>query len=99
MALNDSFIRQSAKYSGKKSGNKYTDGGGMYLLVTAAGKYWRFNYRFEGKRKTLALGVYPVISLAEARKRRDKAREGNVCPAKTSNLIGPLTNNFFLCQK
>lgn len=75
MALNDAFIRQSAKYSGKKSGNKYTDGGGMYLFVTAAGKYWRFNYRFEGKRKTLALGVYPVISLAEARKRRDQARE------------------------
>jgi hypothetical protein len=36
----------------------------MYLLVTATGKYWRLNYRFQGKRKTLALGVYPAISLA-----------------------------------
>jgi hypothetical protein len=47
----------------------------MYLLVTAAGKYWRINYRFNEKRKTLALGVYPTVSLAEARKRREKARE------------------------
>lgn len=75
MALNDTFIKNSTKHSGKPSGDKYTDGGGMYLLVSAAGKYWRMNYRFEGKRKTLALGVYPAVSLAEARKRRDKARE------------------------
>jgi hypothetical protein len=47
----------------------------MYLLVTAAGKYWRINYRFNVKRKTLALGVHPTVSLAEARKRREKARE------------------------
>ena len=47
----------------------------MYLLVTAVGKYWRMNYRFEQKRKTLALGVYPTVSLAEARNRREKARE------------------------
>lgn len=75
MALNDTFIRNSTKYSGKPSGDKHTDSAGMYLLVTAAGKYWRFNYRFLGKRKTLAIGVYPTISLAEARRRRDKARE------------------------
>ena len=75
MALNDTFIRNSTKYSGKPSGDKYTDGGGMYLLVTAAGKYWRMNYRFNQKRKTLALGVYPSVSLAEARKRREKSRE------------------------
>src|SRR5450759_2169248 len=75
MALNDTFIKNSIKHSGKPSGDKYTDGGGMYLLVSAAGKYWGMNYRFTGKRKTLALGVYPAVSLAEARKRRDKARE------------------------
>lgn len=75
MPLNDTFIKKSAKHSGKPSGDKYTDGGGMYLLVSAAGKYWRMNYRFAGKRKTLALGVYPAVSLADARKRRDKARE------------------------
>ena len=75
MTLNDKFIKNSTKHSGKPSGDKYTDGRGLYLLVTAAGKYWRFNYRYEGKRKTLALGVYPTVSLAEARKRHEKARE------------------------
>jgi hypothetical protein len=75
MALNDSYIKNSTKHSGKGAGDKHTDGGGMYLLVTAAGKYWRINYRFNERRKTLALGVYPTVSLAEARKRREKARE------------------------
>ena len=56
MPLTDTFIRQT-KYSGAKSGDKHTDGGGMYLLVNSAGKYWRLNYRFNMKQKTLALGV------------------------------------------
>jgi integrase len=47
----------------------------MYLLVKAAGKYWRMNYRYAEKQKTLALGVYPEVSLAKARKRREAARE------------------------
>ncbi|MGY8786089.1 MAG: Arm DNA-binding domain-containing protein, partial [Pseudomonadales bacterium] len=42
---------------------KIWDGGSLYLLVKPQGKYWRFNYRFADKRKTLALGVYPAISL------------------------------------
>jgi len=75
MALNDTFIKNSTKHSGKPAGDKYSDGGGMYLLVTAVGKYWRMNYRFDEKRKTLAFGVYPTVPLAEARKRREKARE------------------------
>lgn len=55
---------------------RLADGLGMYLEVTAAGgKYWRMKYRHGGKEKRLALGVYPEISLADARKRRDKARE------------------------
>ena len=55
---------------------RLADGLGMYLEVTAAGgKYWRMKYRHAGKEKRLALGVYPEISLADARKRRDKARE------------------------
>lgn len=74
MPLTDTFIRQ-AKHSGKKAGDKHSDGGGLYLLVTAAGKYWRLNYRYLGKQKTLALGVYPAVSLAAARKARDQARE------------------------
>ncbi len=74
MALTDIFVR-NIKLSGASAGDKHTDGGGMYLLVSESGKYWRINYRFAGKRKTLALGVYPAVSLAKARQRRDKARE------------------------
>lgn len=74
MPLADTFVRQ-VKHSGKPAGDSYADGGGMYLLVKAAGRYWRMDYRFGGKRKTLALGVYPAVSLAQARKRREEARE------------------------
>lgn len=54
---------------------KIADSAGLYLLITAAGKYWRLDYRFNGKRKTLALGVYPDVSLARAREKRDEARK------------------------
>jgi len=74
MALTDTFIRQ-IKYSGSGAGDKHTDGQGMLLLVNKVGKYWRLNYRYLGKQKTLALGVYPDVSLAQARKKRDQARE------------------------
>lgn len=74
MALTDTGIRQ-LKHSGAKAGDKISDGGGMYLLVTATAKCWRMNYRFDGKQKTLALGVYPAVSLAQARARRDDARK------------------------
>lgn len=74
MPLTDTKIRQ-LKHSGKAAGDKHTDGGGMYLLVKAAGKYWRLDYRHASKRKTLALGTYPEVSLAKARQKRDKARE------------------------
>ncbi len=53
---------------------KLFDGRGLYLLVKPAGKYFRFDYRFQGKRKTLALGVYPDVSLAQARDRLNEAR-------------------------
>ena len=69
------IFTKNAKHSGAPAGDKHTDGGGMYLLVTKAGKYWRMNYRFAGKRKTLALGVYPAVSLEEARQGREKARK------------------------
>ncbi|NVO05811.1 MAG: integrase arm-type DNA-binding domain-containing protein [Rhodoferax sp.] len=73
MALTDTGIRK-LKHTGNKAGDKHTDADGMYLLVTATGKYWRMNYRYAGKRKTLALGVYPAVTLAGARMSRDKAR-------------------------
>lgn len=44
-------------------------------MVKQSGKYFRFDYRFLGKRKTLALGVYPEVKLAEAREKRDEARK------------------------
>ena len=54
---------------------KLFDGGGLYLEVTpAGGRYWRMKYRHGGKEKRLALGVYPEVTLAEARKGRDTAR-------------------------
>ena len=75
MALTDTFIKNSTKHSGKPAGDKYADGGGMYLLVKAAGKYWRMDYRFGVKRKTLSLGTYPEVSLAKARAKRERARQ------------------------
>lgn len=65
---------------------KLTDGGGMHLLIQPSGsKYWRLQYRFAGKQKMLALGVYPEISLATARLRRDEARKliaNNIDPSE-----------------
>lgn len=74
MALTDTFVK-NIKHSGLPVGNKHSDGQEMFLHVKEAGKYWRMNYRFLGKQKTLALGVYPEVSLAKARKRRETARE------------------------
>ncbi len=55
---------------------KLSDEKGLYLLVNKNGsKYWRINYRFAGKRKMLALGVYPVASLKAARSGCDDARK------------------------
>ncbi len=55
---------------------KLSDGRGLYLLITpTGGKYWRFDYTFGGKRKTLAFKSYPEISLADARQRREDARK------------------------
>lgn len=73
MKLNDTRVRQ-LKHAGAATGEKYADGAGMYLHVTATGKYWRLSYRFAGKQKTLALGVYPDVGLAKARERRADAR-------------------------
>lgn len=53
---------------------KLADGDGMYLLVNTSGKYWRWDYRFAGKRKTMALGVYPEVSFLQARERLQQGR-------------------------
>lgn len=81
MALTDVKVR-SAKPTDKAF--KLTDGEGMHLMVHPNGsKYWRLQYRFDGKQKTLALGVYPEITLSEARQRRDEAKR------KVANGIDP----------
>jgi hypothetical protein len=73
MSLTDTSIR-SAK-SGEKPIRLF-DGGGLYLEVSPAGsKMWRLKYRFDGKEKRLAFGVYPEAPLAKAREKRDEARK------------------------
>lgn len=73
MALTDIAIRNAKP--GEKA-VKLADGGGLHLLVSpSGGKLWRLKYRIDGKEKQLAIGAYPAIGLAEARRRRDEARQ------------------------
>jgi len=73
MSLTHAAI-QNAKPSGKTA--RLFDGGGMYLEISpAGGKWWRLKYRYGGKEKRLSLGVYPDVSLKDARQRRDDARK------------------------
>ena len=67
---------QVNKAKPKAKNYKLNDGFGLYLLVTSTGgKLWRFDYRFDDKRKVLALGTYPSVTLAEARERREDAKK------------------------
>ena len=73
MPLTDTAIR-NAKPGGKLV--KLSDGGGLYLMIQPHGtKLWRLAYRFSGKQKLLAFGIYPTVTLAEARARRDAAKQ------------------------
>ncbi|WP_242468236.1 Arm DNA-binding domain-containing protein [Burkholderia plantarii] len=81
MALTDLNIR-TAKPADTQQ--KLYDGGGLLLLITpAGGKRWLFKYRIGHKEKSLALGTYPAVSLAQAREPRDSAREK---PAATDSF-------------
>lgn len=81
MKLSDVILRKT-KATDKVQ--EFADGGGLYLYVApTGGKLWRMDYRFEGKRKTLSFGSYPVVSLKEAHARRDDAK------AKIANGIDP----------
>jgi integrase len=71
MPLTDTAIR-NAKPGDKAK--KMFDGGGLYLEIASGGKWWRLKYRFGGKEKGHSFGVYPDVSLKEARERRDEAR-------------------------
>ena len=70
--LVDTVIRNAKP---KEKPYKLSDGRGLYLLVNPTGKYFRFDYRFQGKRKTFSLGVYPDVSLSQARDRLNEARK------------------------
>ena len=73
MALTDTAIRK-AKPTGKRK--RLTDSGGLCLeIAPEGGKWWRLRYRFMGKEKMLSVGVYPEVSLADARAKRDEARK------------------------
>ncbi|NJM49700.1 MAG: tyrosine-type recombinase/integrase [Sphingomonadales bacterium] len=94
--LSDMAVR---KASAKAKPYKLADGGGLYLLVTKAGqRYWRMDYRFAGKRGTIALGVYPTITLAEARVKRSEIKQqiaegfDPAAKRKMEKITGPLAN-------
>ena len=73
MALTDSVVKTKKP---KAKPFKLADEKGMHLLVNPTGsKLWRFKYRFDGKEKLMALGMYPDVTLAQARDRRDEARK------------------------
>lgn len=73
MPLTDITVRTA---KGKDKAYKLSDEKGLYLYVTPSGKkYWRLKYRYNGKEKLLALGVYPEVSLSLARDRRNDARK------------------------
>ncbi len=73
MALSDSDISATKVPHGRNQ-FKVSDGGGLYLLVKSSGRYWKLAYRFDGKQKSLAFGVYPSVSLHQARDKRDAAK-------------------------
>jgi hypothetical protein len=73
MPLSDLRIR---KLKPKEKPYKKGDFDGLYIMINPTGsKLWRLKYRFHDKEKLISLGAYPAVTLQEARKRRDQARE------------------------
>ncbi|HCM62126.1 MAG TPA: integrase [Morganella sp. (in: Bacteria)] len=73
MALTDAKLRTLKP---KEKVYRLGDSAGLYIEVAVNGsRYWRMKYRFLGKEKRLAFGVYPEVTLAEAREKRDAARK------------------------
>ncbi|WP_369291027.1 tyrosine-type recombinase/integrase [Burkholderia pseudomallei] len=105
MALTDVTIKNA------KPGEKpirLFDGGGLYLeIAPAGGKWWRLKYRFGGKEKRISLGVYPDVSLKDARERRDAARKqlahgadpGDAKKARKAASEERATNSFELVAR
>ena len=96
--LNDTRVR-NAKAADRPV--KLSDSGGLYLLIQPHGsKLWRLAYRFGGKQKTLAIGVYPTITLKHAREKRDEAKRllaDNIDPSTQRRLdkLTAATGNTF----
>jgi hypothetical protein len=80
--LTDVKIRQAKP---REKAYKLSDAGGLYLIVTPNGaRSWRYDYRLAGRRKTLAIGLYPAVSLSEAREQHGEERRlvaRGICPA------------------
>lgn len=100
MKLNDRLCKTATPAAKNR---KLADGGGLYLEVTPAGrKYWRLKYRFGGKEKRLALGVYPIVSLKDAREKTFAAKrtlDGGVDPGALKKelkqaALMPIQNTF-----
>ncbi|HWB33598.1 MAG TPA: integrase arm-type DNA-binding domain-containing protein [Acidobacteriaceae bacterium] len=100
MPLTDVLVR-NAKPTGKT--RKLSDERGLYLEVSPTGsKWWRLKYRFDGKEKRLALGVYPDVGLKDARERREAARRllangvdpGEHRKAQKQTRIEDVSNSF-----
>jgi integrase len=73
LPLTDTAIRNVKP---KAKSFKLTDGGGLFLWIQPnGGKWWRYRYRFAGRQKLLALGIYPDVSLADARDAHFQARK------------------------
>jgi hypothetical protein len=71
--LTDTQVQQA---KARSTPYKLADQGGLYLYVyTTGGRSWRYDYRVQGKQGTLIIGLYPEVSLAEARERHAEARE------------------------
>jgi integrase len=100
MPLSDTAIR-AAKAA--KKPQRLFDGGGLYLEISpSGGKLWRMKYRFGGKEKRLSFGVYPDVSLKDARERRDEARKllangkdpGEVKKAQKAAIQAAIADSF-----
>jgi hypothetical protein len=79
---------------------KFSFGGNLYLLVTPkGGRYWRFCYRYGGKRRTIALGTYPDVPVARARSRHLAARQWLAAGVDPSRKREELRGTFRLRRR
>jgi integrase len=84
MRLTDVGVKRAAV---RQTPYRLADGDGLYLLVQPSGaKWWRFDYSFLGARRTISLGTYPAVTLAQARERRRDAR-GHLTAGKDPSLV------------